>query len=1324
MEESSKQRLSLWKGKASQPYTAKSMLRCFSSSEVISTSTFSPVASVVSSIASTITESSKITVTSGSASATPSEASEVDVEAKVADDLRNWQEKFAKAAKKGSEDLKERVQDITDRQIKSQVHGVGQAHVAQLEETSSTAIDNVKSKITSVVKSLPTDASDEDVASAEEKLLTYIRGAGKAIKAKAQNLRSWKQSYDEETLWLVKAASNSTLEVIDNIRDLGLQEIGQRWALMEGVAYKNWSKYHNLKKTFDEWRDEVEDVATKHEGLSKAKKEGSQMEEKGMAVAEEAAKQLAKLKDVARWKAQARDTSDDFSVRRFPAAAAKAAQQVRDKMSDASTAVVGTSQGTMESVISAGSSYATGAASVVSASLVGTETGSVESAETNLSEKLVGTEQPAVESVASVAKEKVQENFSKASQSVIGTEPGVGEKAATRISKAIIGSQQHATESVASSISSMMADVSLKASRSLGPKAASLLSAAKYKKDQASASIVGTPAPLHESVPSQASSRWDSVSSAVPEALSSQETSNNLAEKASSKVWGGAMAQAVPETRQIILEEDIVDEDTFDDDVTYSERLQSIVSRIGDHASELTMAISDALAKPMSTQGSVESVTSLASEQYERAMSAASSILYGTEQGTGESISSVASERYARAVTAASYAIYGTPAAVGASLASQVTSVASSVSAPASFTSGSLAAVASSRYAEAVNLASSHYSMAKSRASVQISGTPKPVHEQMLSSIESAYSGSLSAASEKLRSALGYTATASSMLPSPSQRALESISSMASSRLAEGLSIASAQYTSAKIAVGAQPTPEPQQYMAEAQRRYYEGIGMAHERYSEFLNAASSAVYGTSTPAHQSLMNRASSSVIGTSTPAYENMLSAAQSRYNAAVAAASDNMQSVLGSASSVGAAQSVVDSASSAYDSVVSAASASFVSASSRASTAIYGSPTGSIESMASAISAQVESVVSVASSGVVGSETAWSESVAYQASQNWEALVSKASEQIYGSPTPFTASVMSQAGDYAAQATEAAASQYAAVQALFSELVVGREPDFTESVMSRLSLAYSTGFGAPAMASSASSYASDAYASASSAGSSYASEAYASASSVVSSVFTPPATLEAILSSATDQINAAVDAASIQFYGSTTEKGTFEHATSAAASAYSSVHAKASAAVYGTQTGYVEVAQSSMADVAASAQSALSVALYGTPTGAVDAVTNSAVSAYASLSAVAADNVAAASSAVYGPEQGALESAQSRVAAAVESARARMAEFAGAGAAAAAAEKIERAQSALGDVAASVSSAADGVRAGVSSAAADAASSVSSVASSVTSKIRDEL
>lgn len=86
---------------------------------------------------------------------------------------------------------------------------------------------------------------------------------------------------------------------------------------------------------------------------------------------------------------------------------------------------------------------------------------------------------------------------------------------------------------------------------------------------------------------------------------------------------------------------------------------------------------------------------------------------------------------------------------------------------------------------------------------------------------------------------------------------------MASLRLADSLSAASAQYSSVKTAVGATPTPVHQQYLAEGQRRYYEAVGLAHDRYSEFLLAAKSAVGATPTPVHKSLANAASESIFG-----------------------------------------------------------------------------------------------------------------------------------------------------------------------------------------------------------------------------------------------------------------------------------------------------------------------------------------------------------------------------------------------------------------------------------------------------------------------------
>ncbi|KAK4980747.1 hypothetical protein LTR66_010373, partial [Elasticomyces elasticus] len=1103
----------------------EAMMESVDSSSVLSTvsSTVTSVSSSIASAASSLTSSASSMVQSTESSsevpvsAAPSEAAEADIAEKLATELRDWQEKFAKAADKGADDLRERVKEICDRQVKSQAHGVGEALIIQLEETSNSAIKHVRSLTRSVVESLPEDATDKDVESAEQSLAAEIRKAGQSIKGKAQAIREWRQGYDNETISLVKAATTSTLDVIDHIRDVGLQEIGARWARMEGVTYKDWSKYHELKKTFNEWHDEVETVASQHEGPGRAKRAAEEVEERAMRIAEDAANELGRLKEVTRWKVQARDASDDFSNKYVPAGAAKAAQMVMGKVSDVSEAIAGTSQG-------------------------------------------------AVESVTSAASEKMSQLASDASAAVIGTESGVAERAASRASEVVIGTETPVVESISSAIRSRVRDGTMKASHSLRPKAASVLSAAKYKKDQVQSSMKGSPAPIHESVMSEASLSIGSIASAASnasplsaasksiesaasvayEAVSGEKDQNPISaaslsvssaasvvssavsggesplSKASKKVFGGAMAQAVMSARSIVLDDDVVDEDAtdvvlegdfvlegefidedatyiileddiVDEDATYSKRLQSMVAQAQDYASDLTKAVQDAM-KPTTTQGSVESVTSLASERYASAIAAASSVLFGTEMGAGESMASVASDRYQAAVTAASYVIYGSPAPAGQSIVSQVSSVAVSISSQIGSFGGGAVSMASMRYDQAIDLAQNQYSVAKSRVSVQAAETPEPVHERLYASIETAYSDSMSLAREKLDKALGYTATITGAVPTSTQAPLESISSIASVRLAEGLSIASQQYTSAKNAFGAQPTPANQAYLASAQRAYYEGIGMAHDRYSAFLNAASSAISGPSPPAYQSFIDRASSAVIGTPTPTYESLLSVAQSRYLAAVAAASGSMQDLLSSASSAAGkttkspAQNVLDSASSQYEAAVSAAAASLASASSAASAAVFGASKGSFESAVSQVQNSAVSLASTASTAVIGSETPYYESVASQASQNWEALVSKASEQVYGSPTPFSESVMSQAGEYASQATQAAAVQYAALQELFGEMIVGREPDFTESVMKRLSVAYYTGAGV--MASSASSYASD---------------AYASASSVVSSIFT---------------------------------------------------------------------------------------------------------------------------------------------------------------------------------------------------------------------------
>ncbi|KAK0121967.1 hypothetical protein ONS95_010238 [Cadophora gregata] len=1234
-----------------------------SSSASVASQTLSSVASSVSSAHATPTLEVTSTETTAESSETPEATPESEKEVRekaqkiVSHDLKEWQEKFAKAADEGSDDLEERITEITDRMVQSQAEEVGKAHIIQLEETVNSSFKKLKNAIISIV------SDSKDTEDSEGALNTAVRKAGIAIKEKAQAVRSWRQNYDRETNELVGLSAQDTFEILDHIRDLGLQEIGMRWAWTDGITHKDWAKYHQLKTKFDEWRVDVENVVTGHPGLDKARAASEEIESQAMGIAEDAAKELARLKETGRWKIQAADLSDDFSTKIMPAPAAVVIQKVAEKASELSEAVGPSSQGSVQSVISVGSASASSLADQASSTIIDTQ-GSVEgivsaakasasSVVDQASSSIIGTPQGSVESATSVLKESASSIVEQASSSVIGTQHGTAESVTSvakasassivdRASSSIIGTKQGSVESVASVVSQSASSLSAKASSSIVgnepgiveqasesvKSAVSIISeSASSLSNAASSSISSGGSEVSEGV-SKASSSLGSVTSSIASSLSksASDTSSSISSAASSasstaskKVWGGAMAQHV-EARKIIFD-DVVDDS---DDASYSEKIQNMASEAGDRYAEITNAVSEAF-------GQNPPVTN--AEKYSSALSAASVALYGTELGARESISSVVASKYDEAVSAASAIIYGTPMPITDSIAAQATDA----------------------YNAAISRANEHYSQARSLVSAQISGEPKPVHEEMFSSAEAIFSDSRAAASSRLQLALAAASTAVYGTPTPAyQSVLSSISSVAQSKLSEGLNRASAQYQDGKDYVAAINTgaPAKQKLLVQMQEQYYAGIGMAHARYSDFLDSASSAAMPRKTPVYESIYSGASAKIAGTPTHRFQAALNTASAHYSEAVEAASSKFDQLIASISEIGSGNSehvptitLVSAASAQYNSAISQASKSFAS-------------------INSVISEKLAIGSSSISSAAYGTETPWTESVASAASENWEALITKASEQVYGAPTPYfvTRRLLSEVKEYAAQATDGAISQYAAVQSLIGELVSGKEPDFTESVFGRLSSAYYTGAGEAA-----------------SSASSYASEAYASASSVVSSVFTPPPSLEAILDGAALRVNEAVEAASVQFYGS--QKGKFEEATSAAASAYSSAQSVASEKVYGTTTGYVEAAQSSISDAALSAQRAISEAFFGTETGTYDQATAAMAEAYASATAKASE-------AIYGPEKGAIESAQSRLTAAVESARVNLAEFASS-AGEGAGEAIRQASEGVEDFASSVSS-----------------------------------
>ncbi|KAI1632546.1 hypothetical protein F4809DRAFT_645332 [Biscogniauxia mediterranea] len=720
---------------------------------------------------------SQIKVEEKQGSSTPEEIRERAARI-VAEDLELWEGKFTQAAEEGAVEIEERVDEIAARMIERNAMTMGKSLVSQLEDAAKAELESLKHTIVAILEKYPEDAQKRD-----EELVAAIRNAGLVIKSKAQNIRDWRQNYEQETEVAVTKAAQEHFAILEETRDLALQRIGMKWAWMDGVTYKDWKKYHELKARFDDWTEEFKNLITTHPGLLAAQAAGSDIEDEAMAVAKAAAEELGRLRQVATWKAIAGDFTDDFDSSRMESAAIAVAKKATE----------------------------------------GAEAGE-------------GAESVAPSSDGDAASETTQGDESTV------TSPEEAETVTVSLSEA---KESVEAEAVNAETSSIETNTPLPASEPVdGP-------------EQVQETIIESP---DEYVRSPEDASTATVKSAL----------------------FGAAAQSVP-SRQPILDEDV--------------------------------------------ESSVSSVVSVVQSDI-----------------------------------------------------------------PASVTSAAQAA-----YSSAVAGAADHYSRAMAAVSAQVKGEPKPVHEEMFSSVTKAYLGAIASANSRLNAAV--TAVSEGVYGTPTTKQMpvmptvpsvdwEKAQSIAHQNLQDSIDWAVEQYESAKVAIGAaEPTPSTylegaekraEKLLDQAKHNYYAGIGLAHARYSEFLSAASTAV----------------SSLTATPTPT---------------------NIQE---SASSVAS---------------------------------VAGEP---VSAAASAVGEKWDSLVSLASSQVYGAPTPtpWYENL-YAAAGDYAASAADAGANQASSAT-------SLAGDYAASATDAASSQYSALSSLVSELVVGKEPPFTESVYSRLAEAYATG------------------------------------------------------------------------------------------------------------------------------------------------------------------------------------------------------------------------------------------------------------------------
>jgi len=237
----------------------------------------SSIAASVSSVVSQVANSPASIISEVSSSAAAAPKASVDPKVQFQADLDNWKTLSATAVEEGIEDLEERVRELTERQTTSQAEGVGRSLVIELEEAASSAQAKVKARTLQIVRALPDDPTDEQLATAEEDLLQVVRKAGQSLKQKAQDVRDWREKYTAETESLVAAALESTLETVSHIRELRLTEIGRKYAAVDSLPHKAWAKYNELKKTEQTspgWRSAVKRAAYGHVGLAASRRAG------------------------------------------------------------------------------------------------------------------------------------------------------------------------------------------------------------------------------------------------------------------------------------------------------------------------------------------------------------------------------------------------------------------------------------------------------------------------------------------------------------------------------------------------------------------------------------------------------------------------------------------------------------------------------------------------------------------------------------------------------------------------------------------------------------------------------------------------------------------------------------------------------------------------------------------------------------------------------------------------------------------------------------------------------------------------------------------
>ncbi len=127
----------------------------------------------------------------------------------VAEDLKSWQERYAKAADEGAAGMEERVEEISKRMVRRNAKTVGKGLLEDLRASVVSELMTLRRHILSIVGAVNKGSATTEEG--YEQIAAVVRRAGMAIKGKAQDIRTWHENYESEMQAAVTEAAGDHL---------------------------------------------------------------------------------------------------------------------------------------------------------------------------------------------------------------------------------------------------------------------------------------------------------------------------------------------------------------------------------------------------------------------------------------------------------------------------------------------------------------------------------------------------------------------------------------------------------------------------------------------------------------------------------------------------------------------------------------------------------------------------------------------------------------------------------------------------------------------------------------------------------------------------------------------------------------------------------------------------------------------------------------------------------------------------------------------------------------------------------------------------------